>query len=224
MTGKGVALFMKRAAIPLMLLLCGFALGLLCSVSLWAPIPSAPSAQIQEDAPPAQSSLRTTSLLQAAAGVTDALQAKDYETLSSYIHPTRGVIFTPYSTVNVQQDRRLTAEQIKTLAQDTTTYIWGYEDGRGDPIQMTITEYFARFVFDADYTQAPKVAVDQIITSGNALENITEAYPDCHFVDFCYPSRDPASDGLDWCSLKLVFVGEGTAWYLVGVVHGEWTI
>lgn len=215
---------MKRAAIPLMLLLCGFALGLLCSVSLWAPIPSSPSAQIQEDAPPAQSSLRTTSLLQAAAGVTDALQAKDYETLSSYIHPTRGVIFTPYSTVNVQQDRRLTAEQIKTLAQDTTTYIWGYEDGRGDPIQMTITEYFARFVFDADYTQAPKVAVDQIITSGNALENITEAYPDCHFVDFCYPSRDPASDGLDWCSLKLVFVGEGTAWYLVGVVHGEWTI
>ena len=165
---------MKRAAIPLILLVSGFVLGLLC--------------------------------------------------LSTYVHPTRGVTFTPYSTVALQRDQNFTVDQIKNLSSDTSTYTWGYEDGRGESIQMTMSEYFARFVFDADYTQAPKVGVDQIITSGNALENLTEAYPDCHFVDFCYPSRDPANEGLDWCSLKLVFLGEKTSWYLVGVVHGEWTI
>lgn len=135
-----------------------------------------------------------------------------------------GVTFTPYSTVDLQHDQCFTPEQVKNLPSDTNTYTWGYEDGRGEPIQMTATEYFSRFVFDADYTQAPRVGVDQIITSGNALENLTEAYPDCHFVDFCYPSRDPANEGLDWCSLKLVFAGEKSSWYLVGVVHGEWTI
>lgn len=215
---------MKRAAIPLILLLAGFALGLLCSVSLRAPTPSTPTSQTQQEDPQTQSSLTTTSLLRTAAQVTDALHAKDYETLASYVHPTRGVTFTPYSTVDVQQDKKFSGDQIKNLAQDTTTYTWGYEDGRGEAIQMTMTQYFERFVFDADYTQAPQVGIDQIITSGNALENITEAYPGCHFVDFCYLSRDPASEGLDWCSLKLVFAGEDTAWYLVGVVHGEWTI
>ena len=146
---------MKRAAIPLILLLAGFALGLLCSVSLWAPAPPAPPSQTQEQDPQAKTSLTTTGLLQAAAGVTDALQAKDYETVASYVHPARGVTFTPYSTVDFQHDKHFSAEQIKNLAQDTTTYTWGYEDGRGEPIQMTMTEYFERFVLDADYTQAP---------------------------------------------------------------------
>lgn len=215
---------MKRAAIPLILLLAGFALGLLCSVSLRSPASPVSPSSSQEELSQTQPSLTTTSLLRAAAAVTEALQAKDYETLASYVHPTRGVTFTPYSTVNFQQDKQFSAQQIKHLAQDTTTYTWGYEDGRGDPIQMTMTQYFERFVFDADYTQAPQVGIDQVMTSGNALENITEVYSGCHFVDFCYPSRDPASAGLDWCSLKLVFTGEDTGWRLVGVVHGEWTI
>lgn len=215
---------MKRAAIPLILLLSGFSLGLLCSVSLWLPAAPTPASPVQEAPADDPATLSTTGLLHTAAVVADAIQARDYETLATYIHPTRGVTFTPYSTVNFQQDKRLTAQEIQHASQDTSAYVWGYEDGRGDPIQMTIAEYFARFVFDADYTQAPQVGIDRIITSGNALENVAEAYPDCHFVDFCYPSRDPANEGLDWCSLKLVFASESTAWYLVGVVHGEWTI
>lgn len=214
---------MKRTAIPLILLVSGFILGLLCSVSLWHPSASTP-AEGQDETPQVQSALTTTSLLRTAAGVTDALAAKDYETLSTYVHPTRGVTFTPYSTVDFQQDRHVSSERIKQVSQDTNTYTWGYEDGRGEPIEMTMADYFARFVFDADYTKAPQVGVDQIITSGNALENLTEAYPGCRFVDLCYPSRDPANEGLDWCSLKLVFAGENDVWYLVGVVHGEWTI
>lgn len=213
---------MKRLRFPLLFLLAGFALGLLCSVSLMhfsGPDASVPDTSVSQDTIPS-----TTQLLQSAAQAAQALHDKDYEALSQLVHPDRGVTFTPYSTVDPKTDLTLTAQQIRELEQDTTRYTWGYEDGRGESIQMTMSEYFARFVFDADYTQAPKVGVDQIITSGNALENLTEAYPDCHFVDFCYPSRDPANEGLDWCSLKLVFLGEKTSWYLVGVVHGEWTI
>ena len=43
-------------------------------------------------------------------------------------------------------------------------------------------------------------------------------------VDFSFPSADPVNDGMDWSSLKLVFQPAETRWYLVGVVHGEWTI
>lgn len=163
-------------------------------------------------------------LLGAACMVNRLIQRQDWAALAAYVHPERGVTFTPYSTVEPETDLCFTADQIKNLAQDQNIYTWGFEDGRGDPIQMTLTQYFERYVYDRDYTQATEIGVDRIITGGNALENLVEAYPDCRFVDFCLPSADPVNDGLDWSSLKLVFQVKGEHWYLVGIVHGEWTI
>ena len=163
-------------------------------------------------------------LLHAAGLACEAISRRDFTALASYVHPDRGVTFTPYSTVDFDTDLTFTADQIRALEQDQTTYVWGLEDGRGLPIQMTMAQYLDRYVWDADYTRAPELGIDQIITGGNALENLAEAYKGCRFVDFCYPSADPVNDGLDWSSLKLVFQAEGSRWYLVGVVHGEWTI
>lgn len=163
-------------------------------------------------------------LLNAACVVNQALLRHDYDTLSSYVHPKQGVTFTPYSTVDPDSDLCFTAAQIQGLARDKTVYTWGFEDGRGSPIKMTMEQYFERYVYNSDYTQASLIGVDRIITTGNALENLTEAYPGCRFVDFCIPSSDPVNDGLDWSSLKLVFQLEDNSWYLVGIVHGEWTI
>lgn len=164
------------------------------------------------------------SLLSTACAVNRCFRQQDWLALSGYVHPERGVTFTPYSTVDTAGDLKFTADQIKALAQDQTVYTWGFEDGRGDPIQMTALEYFQRYVYDRDYTQVPQIGVDRIMTGGNALENLAEAYPGCRFVDFSFPSADPVNDGLDWSSLKLVFQPGEECWYLVGVVHGEWTI
>ena len=163
-------------------------------------------------------------LLNTACIVNQALRQKDYATVAKYIHPTRGVTFTPYSTVNFDSDLTFTSTQVQDLAKDKNIYTWGFEDGRGNPIKMTMEQYFARYVYNIDYTQASMIGVDQIITAGNALENLTEEYPGCRFVDFCLPSANPHNDGLDWSSLKLVFTLEDTNWLLVGIVHGEWTI
>ena len=164
------------------------------------------------------------SLLSAACAVNRCIQQENWPALSGYVHPERGLTFTPYSTVNPEADLTFTPEQIKNLEQDQTVYTWGFEDGRGDPIKLTIPQYFQRYVYDKDYTQATEIGIDRIITGGNALENLAEAYPGCRFVDFSFPSADPVNDGLDWSSLKLVFQAGGDRWYLVGVVHGEWTI
>lgn len=163
-------------------------------------------------------------LLGSACAINRAIQQNNWGALATYVDPKRGVTFTPYSTVNPGTDLTFTADQIKNLAQDQNVYTWGFEDGRGNPIQMTILQYFARYVYDKNYTLASEIGVDRIMTSGNALENLVEAYPDCRFVDFSLPSADPVNDGLDWSSLKLVLQLEGNCWYLVGIVHGEWTI
>ena len=159
-------------------------------------------------------------LLSTASYVVQALQAQDYSAVASLVHPERGVTFTPYSTVDFETNRTLTQDQVRNLTQDDTVYTWGTQDGIGSPISMTTTQYFASYVFDADYTQASLIGIDQIMLSGNSLENLTEVYSGCRFVDFSIPGQD----GMDWSSLKLVFEAGDTSWYLVGIVHGQWTI
>ena len=173
---------------------------------------------------PMFSSKETTALLRAAAGVAESLKVRDYEALAAYVHPERGVTFSPYSTVNLETDQNFTADEIRLLEEDSNRYLWGYTDGRGTPIQMTIAQFLEEYIFSEDYTQATAVGVDQIVMSGNALENLQEAYPDCRFVDLCYPNLDPAYEGLDWCSLKMVFAPTQAGWYLVGLIHSQWTI
>lgn len=163
-------------------------------------------------------------LLNAACSVVCALRQQDYGTLAAFTHPEKGVSFTPYSTVDPDSDLTFSQEQVIRLKQDSNVYRWGIVDGRGSPIDMTWFEYFNRYIFNVDYSQAPQIGVDQIMMRGNALENLTEAYPEGRFVDFCFPQLDQANEGLDWCSLRLVFESGQSGWYLVGVVHGEWTI
>ena len=118
----------------------------------------------------------------------------------------------------------LTAQQIAALDQDETVYTWGVLDGKGTPIQMTGKEYFQRYVFNADYTQAPQVGVDEVLSTGNAMENVRDSYPDGRFVEYHFPGLDDRREGYDWCSLKLVFEPYQCGWYLVGLIHSEWTI
>lgn len=163
-------------------------------------------------------------LLDIACYLLHVMKNHDYEALAGLVHPERGVTFTPYSTVDFDTDLTFTPDQIRNLGEDKTVYTWGITDGRGNLINMTMEQYFAAYVFNVDYTQSSQIGVDRIIMSGNALENLTDAYPGCRFVDFCVPGTDPAYQGIDWNSLKLVFAPGDNHWFLVGVIHGQWTV
>ena len=153
-----------------------------------------------------------------------ALKEQDYPGLSRLVHPSRGITLTPYSTVDLRLDQTLSQEQVAGLAEDPTIYTWGLYPGSGAPIQCTPSAYFERYVFNADYTQAPQVGVDSVLISGNALENAADIYSQGRFVEYHFPGIDPALEGFDWCSLKLVFEVWNNNWYLVGIIHGEWTV
>lgn len=163
-------------------------------------------------------------LLERAGLVVDALKESDYEALADLVHPEKGLTLTPYSTVSQTGDRVLDVEQTAMLDHDDTEYVWGMKDGSGAPIRLTGTEYFARYVFNADYSQAPQIGIDEVLSCGNALENVSDAYPDARFVEYYYPGLDPELDGYDWCSLKVVLEPWHNEWYLVGLIHSEWTI
>lgn len=215
-------------------------LGLLCGIVLpisWdEPTVSAPplspaitsdSQKSVSDAVPApQSKLDARdsfSLLNTACLGVAALKEQNYSCLSTLVHPQKGVTFTAFSTVRPETDVTLSASQIKNLASNKSTYVWGTQNGSSSLIELTPSDYIKRFVFDRDYTQAPRIGVDQILFSGNALENLTEVYPGCRFVDFSFPAKGGDDRGTDWSSLKLVFEPGPYQWQLVAIIHGEWT-
>jgi len=156
--------------------------------------------------------------------VLEAIKAQDYQALSCFVHPEEGLTLVPYSTVEPGVNLCFTPEEIAGAASNSSKYIWGLQDGSGLPLELTMADYFEEYVFDADYTAAPDIALNQVQQSGNSLENVKEAYPDSAFVEFHFSGIDPEAEGLDWCSLKLVFSRYEGQWKLAALIHSEWTV
>jgi len=159
-----------------------------------------------------------------AAGVLAAIKAKDMETLSQAVHPDKGVRFSPYGYVNTEHDLVFTADKIKRLPSDNTVYAWGSYDGSGEPIKLSFEGYYNKFVYDKDFLNAEEVGYNKILGKGNSLINISEVYPKAKFVEYYFPGFEPKYERMDWESLRLVFERKASVWYLVGIIHDQWTI
>jgi len=162
-------------------------------------------------------------VLNRALRVAYALKNKDMESLASYIHPEKGVRFSPYGYVNTKSDLVFTAKQIRGLLNNNTTYRWGAYDGTGEPIELTFADYYKKFVYDVDFANPHMIGNNVVVGKGNSLNNISQAYPSSVFIEFHFTGFDPQYEGMDWRSLRLVFGKSNNTWYLTGIVHDQWT-
>ncbi len=101
---------------------------------------------------------------------------------------------------------------------------WGHFDGTGNPINLTFSDYHQQFVYDQDYFKPAVIGFNIEVSTGNAINNIREIFPDGVMIEYHFPGIDPQYGGLDWRSLRLVFIPENGHWYLAAIIHGEWTI
>lgn len=164
------------------------------------------------------------SVLTTAFEVVELLKTMDMAGVSDYVHPSLGVRFTPYDYVDSQADLVFTAAQVAGLAQDNTVYLWGSFDGSGNPINQIYSDYHQSFVYDEDFLNPHIIGINTKIGMGNSLNNVDTAYPNGEFIEFHFTGFDPQYSGMDWRSLKLVFEDVSGSWYLVGIIHGQWTI
>lgn len=167
--------------------------------------------------------VNSSSLLPVALDVVNALKHKDMNAISSYIHSTAGVRFSPYGHIDVQHDLQFSTSQLPSLWSSTEVYQWGVYDGSGDPIQLTFQDYFDRFVYDVDFANPHMIGNNVAVGAGNMINNIQQAYSNGPFVEFHFTGFDPQYSGMDWRSLRLVFEQENGEWKLVGIIHDEWT-
>ena len=161
-------------------------------------------------------------LLSCAKLVLRCLKDRDFVQLASFVHEDKGVVFSPYAYVDTDAFR-LTAAQVKELKL-ADEFTWGVYDGSGDPMVLSVEDYFDRFAYRCEFAEAPQTAVDKLIKTGNTYSNLEKAFPDAHFVEYHFPGFEPEYEGIDWASLRLVFEKVGEVWMLVGVVNDCWTI
>ncbi|HKM16638.1 MAG: hypothetical protein GX228_02340 [Firmicutes bacterium] len=165
-----------------------------------------------------------TAIKETADTVIAALRDKDTEIIADNAHPDKGVRFTPYTYVSVEQDLVFNQEAMRDFFNDENQYLWGYYDGTGWEIRLTPAEYYNRFVYSHDFANTPQIGYNEVLGFGNMMENQFEVYPDAVIVEYYFPGFDPQYEGMDWKSLRLVFEQYEGSWKLVGVIHNEWTI
>ncbi len=155
-----------------------------------------------------------------------AVKNKDYQKVASFIEPLKGVRFSPYGYVDTAHDKTFIASEFLSFITNkkATKFTWGTYDGSGDKIIFTVDEYFKKFVYDADFLNAPEISLNKTVSKGNSLNNIDSVYKNCVYTEFYSPSFDKKYEGMDWKSLKLVFKKENNKLYLIAILHDQWTI
>ena len=154
-----------------------------------------------------------------------AFKNKNYVAVADFIDPVAGVRFSPYGFVdtirNVIFSREKFAEQVRRSNQDKI--VWGEFDGSGNTIRMTLNEYIAKFVYDVDFSTPETRKVNEFIGHGNSLNNLLSVYENSDFTESHFSGFEKKYEGMDWRSLRLIFKERDEKFFLVGVVHDQWT-
>ena len=179
--------------------------------------------QAPETAYPIETETQALDLRGTAELVINALAEKDMAFLVNFVHPGRGLRFSPYAFVREEHQVFMPIE-LPALVSSVEVYTWGAYDGTGDPIELNFDDYYQEFVYSSDFANPEQMGVDERIGQGNSINNIDEFYQGSSFVEYHFSGFEEQYDGMDWESLRLVFVEEDGAWWLVGIVHDEWTI
>ena len=165
-------------------------------------------------------------LLKLTDNILATLKNKNYSAFANYIHPQIGIRFSPYAYVDTIRDIRFTRQKFinEVTGSEQDMIVWGEFTGTGDPITMRLDNYLKRFVYDVDFVKPEKRSVNEFLGSGNSLNNLDSVYKDCDFTESYFSGFEKKYEGMDWKTLRLVFKERNKKFFLVGIIHDEWTI
>lgn len=158
------------------------------------------------------------------AEVLKSLESNDYAAFSTFISPSKGVVFSPYAYIELSSSKKLLPKDFVEAIDRNWILTWGKYDGTGEPIKLRVKEYLTKFVYNADYLNAERTGINEFIGKGNTLNNLKEVFPNSEFIEYHFNGFDTKYKGMDWRSLRLVFEREEGNLQLIAVVHDQWTI
>ncbi|MBK7884452.1 MAG: hypothetical protein IPJ81_12195 [Chitinophagaceae bacterium] len=163
-----------------------------------------------------------------------AVKNNDYKKFARFIHPIDGIRFSQYGYVlakakpehNLEADKIFKPEEFLKKIKDNSEILWGVYDGSGDPILLTVKEYFKQFVYSQDFLNAEEVIVMKSYWPTNMDEKeISEIYSkDCVFITNSFPGFNKEYGGMDWQDLTLVLKSYQDNFYLIGIIDDRRTM
>lgn len=182
------------------------------------PVKNQPQPTVDADGLSQQDSIKATGRQ-----VLTFLKEQNYEELSKYFDAD-GVRFVPYAFIDTASAKKLTPEDFLEAVAKKWVLTWGSYDGTGDPIKLTVPAYLKKFIYNADYLNAEATAFDAVMKQGNTINNIKQIYPNHHYIDYHFSGFNQKYEGMDWTSLRLVFKQQDGQYFLVAIIHDQWTI
>jgi hypothetical protein len=155
-----------------------------------------------------------------AAQTIQAIASQDFPILAALVHPA-GLRFAPYSYLSAE-DLVFTPEEVRTILASSKTYLWGTQDGSGLPIERSFPAYYKDFIYDVDFARPELIRYNTNVEIGSRINNILEVYPDAAIVEYFFSGFEPENEGMDWRSLRLVFLPYQDSYRLAAIVHDEW--
>lgn len=155
-----------------------------------------------------------------------AFSSKNYAGLSPYIKDENStLLFAPYLYIDTSRAQELTLEELEQFDEEQKVLDWGWYDGSGDPIELSVSDYVDRFVYDVDYlNETDTITLNHVHFKGNSLNNISEVFPESNYIHYYRAPKDPELGEMDWRSIVFVFEEIDNKNYLIAIVHNEWTI
>ena len=151
-----------------------------------------------------------------------SIKSKDFQSFSKFMHPDSGTRFSPYAYITTA-DKKFNRQEFLNAVETNKLIHWGISAGSGDTIRLTVADYFARFVYDVDFIHPEKTALNHFLGGGSSLNNLLEFYGNADFTESYFSGFDKKYAGMDWRTLRLVFTKNKDKYYLVGIVHDQWT-
>jgi hypothetical protein len=151
------------------------------------------------------------------------LKNRDFKSLSAVIHPEKGVRISPYAYVDPGSDLTFKPDEFRELVSSSNTLTWGIFDGTGEKIEMNFEAYYNRFIYDVDFAKPEVLSENQSRAKGNSINNVKEIYPAGEYVEYYFSGFDEQFGGMDWRALRLVFEKLEDHYFLVGIIHDQWT-
>lgn len=155
--------------------------------------------------------------------VLQSLKDSNYQRFVTFFHPKQPVRFSPHGYIDTGNVRSFTASSFLDSLHNGNNMYWGDASGSGNPIQKTIPEYFRRYVYDVDFINAPQRDINHFLGFSTSINNLQKQFPGTDFIEYHFPGFDKKYEGLDWRSLRLVFDLYKGNYFLVGIVHDEWS-
>lgn len=152
-----------------------------------------------------------------------ALDERDMETISTYVHPEKGLLFSPY--IYVTEDAVVfDKSEVSGMLESEEKFNWGDYDGKGTPIELTPAEYFDKFLDMAPFLNQDEILIDNLQDRGNTKNNVKETFTDAQIIEY-YNEGSEEYGGIDWNSILLIYEeDEAGQLQLIAIIRDMWTI